>query len=256
MTIRARVIPGILLAFFSILPAALADIIITTDEATYIAELANLGLTASIEDFESTAAGTLIPNGSTLGLFTYDGFPAGTGVDDAFFTTSGSNSLGIPSGGTFTTGGFTLSFPAASAFAMRIVTSNKPPTLSNDDYTLQAGGQNLNINIADSTFVAGIPPFSSESYFFGIINTDAAFRSATFVQNSVDDLNFFIDDLQLAGLILLGDVNLDGEVNLLDVDPFIDRLASGTYQAEADVNQDGEVNLLDVDPFIAVLAGG
>lgn len=56
--------------------------------------------------------------------------------------------------------------------------------------------------------------------------------------------------------VLLGDVNLDGVVNLLDVAPFVDRIATGTYQAEADVNQDGSVNLLDVDPFIDVLAGG
>lgn len=61
-----------------------------------------------------------------------------------------------------------------------------------------------------------------------------------------------LDDLQ----ILLGDVNLDGTVNLLDVDPFIDRLSSGSYQAQADCNQDGVVNLLDVDPFILILAGG
>ena len=55
---------------------------------------------------------------------------------------------------------------------------------------------------------------------------------------------------------LLGDVNLDSVVNLLDVDPFIDRIATGTFQAEADCNQDGAVNLLDVDAFISILAGG
>ncbi len=54
---------------------------------------------------------------------------------------------------------------------------------------------------------------------------------------------------------VLGDVNLDGVVNLLDVGPFIDLLTSGDYQEEADVNQDGAVNLLDVDDFIDLLAG-
>ena len=53
--------------------------------------------------------------------------------------------------------------------------------------------------------------------------------------------------------LLLGDVNLDGAVNLLDVGPFVERVASGTYQAEADCNGDGSVNLLDVDAFIAIL---
>lgn len=55
--------------------------------------------------------------------------------------------------------------------------------------------------------------------------------------------------------ILLGDVNGDGEVNLLDVAPFVDALSTGTYIPEADVNQDGSVDLLDVAPFIELLSG-
>ena len=55
--------------------------------------------------------------------------------------------------------------------------------------------------------------------------------------------------------VIKGDVNMDGIVNLLDVQPFIDALASGTYVAEADTNCDGVLNLLDVEPFIALLAG-
>ena len=56
--------------------------------------------------------------------------------------------------------------------------------------------------------------------------------------------------------VLLGDVNRDGAVNLLDVGPFIDLLNNGTFQEEGDMNGDGVVNLLDVDPFIAALGGG
>jgi hypothetical protein len=55
---------------------------------------------------------------------------------------------------------------------------------------------------------------------------------------------------------LLGDVNLDGQVNGLDVDPFVDTLLNGPYLAEADVNEDSEVNGLDVDPFVAAVVGG
>ena len=53
--------------------------------------------------------------------------------------------------------------------------------------------------------------------------------------------------------ILLGDVNLDGEVNLLDVAGFVELLTSGNYQVQADVNEDGTVNLLDVAPFVDIL---
>ncbi len=55
--------------------------------------------------------------------------------------------------------------------------------------------------------------------------------------------------------VLLGDVNLDGVVNLLDVAPFVDVLSGGLFQAEADMNQDGVVNLLDVDAFVQTLGG-
>ena len=52
---------------------------------------------------------------------------------------------------------------------------------------------------------------------------------------------------------ILGDVNRDGVVNLLDVQPFVDLLSSGEFQAEADTNGDGAVNLLDVASFIDLL---
>jgi hypothetical protein len=54
----------------------------------------------------------------------------------------------------------------------------------------------------------------------------------------------------------LGDVNLDGEVNGLDVDPFVGLVTSGGFQTEADMNEDGAVNGLDVDPFVAAVVGG
>lgn len=54
---------------------------------------------------------------------------------------------------------------------------------------------------------------------------------------------------------LLGDVNLDGAVNLADVSPFVDILSNMGFQDEADINQDGEVNLLDVAPFVDLLTG-
>lgn len=53
---------------------------------------------------------------------------------------------------------------------------------------------------------------------------------------------------------LLGDVNLDGEVNFLDISPFISILSVGDFLGEADVNQDGEVNFLDISPFISILS--
>ena len=65
--------------------------------------------------------------------------------------------------------------------------------------------------------------------------------------------------------LAVGDVNCDGAVNPLDIDPFILALTdAGGYAAAfpccfrglADINQDGAVNPLDIDPFIALLTGG
>ena len=55
--------------------------------------------------------------------------------------------------------------------------------------------------------------------------------------------------------VLLGDVNLDGEVNFLDISPFIEILSSPAFQDEADIDQNGAVNFFDISPFIEILSG-
>ncbi len=61
------------------------------------------------------------------------------------------------------------------------------------------------------------------------------------------------DNFRFFERTLLGDVNCDGEVNLLDVNPFVELLASGGYSPKADMNMDGAVDLLDVNLFIDAL---
>ena len=75
---------------------------------------------------------------------------------------------------------------------------------------------------------------------------------------------FLLDTKELGGAVLLGDVDDSGEVNNLDITPFIAALAAadeaaflaliptGNYNA-ADVDQSGEPNNLDITPFIAAL---
>ena len=54
---------------------------------------------------------------------------------------------------------------------------------------------------------------------------------------------------------LIGDVNQDGAIDLLDVAPFIALLTDGGFQVEADINEDNSVDLLDVAPFVELLTG-
>ena len=53
--------------------------------------------------------------------------------------------------------------------------------------------------------------------------------------------------------VILGDVNQDGTLDLLDVAPFVNLILDGVFQTEADINQDDVVDLLDVAPFVELL---
>jgi len=61
------------------------------------------------------------------------------------------------------------------------------------------------------------------------------------------------DEEELAPVFLLGDCNLDGEVNFFDISPFVSLLSTGDFLAEADCNQDTFVNFFDISPFIVLL---
>ena len=54
---------------------------------------------------------------------------------------------------------------------------------------------------------------------------------------------------------MLGDVNCDADVNLLDVMPMVDAITGNEFMPKADVNCDGKVDLLDVKPFVDLLNG-
>lgn len=53
----------------------------------------------------------------------------------------------------------------------------------------------------------------------------------------------------------LGDMNEDGNVNLLDVNGFVSALGNGRFICQGDFNKDGSFDLLDVDGFVNVLSG-
>ena len=58
------------------------------------------------------------------------------------------------------------------------------------------------------------------------------------------------------GCLCKGDINRDGFIDLLDVQPFVDLIISGKFDDCGDINMDGFVNLLDVDPFVQLLTSG
>ena len=86
---------------------------------------------------------------------------------------------------------------------------------------------------------------------------DASGSSLTSDQRGVDRVEFGTVDIgAVEGVILLGDANLNGIVNFLDIPPFVSLLSSRTYLNEADINRDGIVNFLDISRFAALLTSG
>lgn len=67
--------------------------------------------------------------------------------------------------------------------------------------------------------------------------------------------NVLIESSMDKGEDIIGDVNCDGNIDLLDVAPFVDLVTSGKFSFKADINGDGEVDLLDVAPFVELLTG-
>ena len=72
--------------------------------------------------------------------------------------------------------------------------------------------------------------------------------------DGIDDDPLFVSP-NTTNIVLLADVNGDGQVNLLDVEPFVSVINSGEFACEADINLDGRIDLTDVSPFIQLLIG-
>ena len=87
-----------------------------------------------------------------------------------------------------------------------------------------------------------------------IIDSDPIWLVFNFGMSPVDFDNLAIPAF-VGSDLLLGDVNGDGAIDLLDVAPFVDLIINGGFNPLADLNGDGVVDLLDVAPFVALITG-
>ncbi len=102
--------------------------------------------------------------------------------------------------------------------------------------------QSVNAGQNWSVFGKGLP---------NVVVNDFAYRSETreLVAGTYGRSVFAID----LDPLLIGDINCDGVIDLLDVDPFVNLLVSGEFLDKADLNSDGFVTLLDVPLFVDLL---
>ena len=181
--------------------------------------------------------------GSSLGLIARADTPAPGLADGAEF-----NSFGFVS----------LNAAGTTAFAATLRTGTGAPVGLNNNRGLfinSAGEQECILRSGDQITVTLPDGSGTEERTVGFVElspTGLSDQGVVAFQVTFTDLTqgIFTAD---TGSVLLGDVNLDGIVNFLDISPFIMRLTTGVVQAEADINQDGIINFLDIAPFIQVL---
>ena len=152
-------------------------------------------------------------------------------VDVYSFTVTSFSSLDIaltPLGGVFAQGS-TNNFDANSRVDLAL------SVFDSDGQTLLAS--------SDSSGLGGTESLSSL-----LLDPGTYYAQITGVQ---DTIQLYSLDLTAT---LRGDVDLNGDVNFLDISPFIVLLQSGAFQAEADVNGDLTVDFGDISPFISILA--
>ncbi len=127
------------------------------------------------------------------------------------------------------------------------------------------------VNLSGSAFVLDGAPMDNlvEGAAFTIVDRDVTLSGVladgtafSFDLNSDVDRGVFIDQFEpgatltvtLTSEVLLGDCNLDGVVNFLDIAPFIELLRAGDYLAQADMDEDGVVTFSDIIPFVVLLS--
>ena len=234
------------------------------------------------EDFEATASETDIGGSSLSGIqFNAIGSPLivvnsnetftpGTtpGTDNFLIATSGDRVLSP--GGVELAAGSTPALeeddiemvfnPPVRAFGVDILWQSADGAFFTSVQVFDQNGA----TILSGTNVPGTPlggaggPAGTD--FWGVVTTGDQMIGRIVILEADDnstnpDSNIGLDTIRIAASVLLGDVNLDGAVNFLDISPFISALASNTLQAEADFDENGVVDFRDIAPFIAILSG-
>ncbi len=150
----------------------------------------------------------------------------------------------------------TLSLEPTASLTMQIGTD------STQDQLIVSGNAELDGQL-QIELVEGYVPDAGD--VFELISADTCIGDFSSIDLSSDGL--CVEDFELiyeADRVLLrfnsagarlGDVNLDGAINFLDIQPFIEVLTSTGFQVEADTNKDGAVNFLDIQSFITLLVG-
>ena len=155
------------------------------------------GYTSATLDFESSTAGDLIANGSTLGGITFNypalaSIPVSMQILDTYSATSGFNYLGTDSGGAFQGGdSFSLSFAPVNALGLFFFSGD---ALFDGDISLTVGTTVASLSSAYESILAD----GSYVYFLGLIDNANTFGSVDVASGCVGCYEFNVDDITTA----------------------------------------------------------
>ena len=190
---RLRVALIATLALFSLVPAVSATPY--TDPAAFAAAVALFPGTPASIDFDSTAAGTTIPNGGAFGgiTFTLTSVPLDFVVSDFFDTTSGENALGVEGGDQsfIALDEWDMSFGDTRALGLYIISSD--PLFEGDIELVTSAGTATNSGVE-----LDILPDGGLVYFIGIVADTLPFSSAQVRYGSLvtaDNFIYNVDDI-------------------------------------------------------------
>jgi len=208
-----------------------------------------------VEDFEAMEANSSTSQTNVQGVFTKWNFNKSGVRAPGEGKCNGSHSVVMKKPSTF----YSVE-PVAHHFLMATATffnnasADAKYTL---EYSVDNGANWVKVPTIEGELAAIVPGSSTELVIWQLnlnARDGALFRVAMTgggtASTYVDDFTLHYKDLQIAG-----DVNLDGEVNIADVNAVIDIILGSTGNADADVNGDGEVNLADVNAVINIIQG-
>lgn len=134
------------------------------------------------------------------------------------------------------------------------------PSLGAADLTSTYQPITVSYTLTAADIAAATAPINSVVGVMGTNNHNGAGTDTGMIY--FDDFKFEVDSASVVvvgnghtSTVLKGDVDLDGSVTFLDINPFIVLLAANGFQAEADCDCDGDLDFLDIQPFIDILAG-
>ena len=129
--------------------------------------------------------------------------------------------------------------------------------LTLQDNTTTTLGAFLTANVGQTLYAGSVINNPGADGFYEIAaNSNLGQDGVLFVPQGGFEIEVgFAHQVTAVESVLLGDVNLDGDVTFADIPAFITVLSGGGFQAEADCDESGAVDFSDIPAFIEILTG-